>query len=260
MTIRHSILHFFSELRKGNRRLMKRAFWTSLFASLGLIILYSLALLLIFFIGNERLNGVIEPDLQHIFTSIEEVTESINSTTYYKKGTQDVGPVNIVMISTKSVDKIMQESGWVKGKTFIRDQVDFITYFKQVRDRIFPISDLYFKGVPQNYAYQHSSSSLSIREHVRIWNYGTLNGSNVYVMSVSKDIGFDFYRNLAFLIPFHAIDPAVDKSRELLIDGIARINEEVSLFHELSVTGSRPEEISSNDIYHTDGLISFIEF
>ncbi|MEY3783976.1 MAG: hypothetical protein RLZZ230_298, partial [Candidatus Parcubacteria bacterium] len=224
MTIRHSLLHFFSELRKGNRALIKRTFWTLSASAVVVVILYTVTLLIIFFVENQRLNGIIEPDLQNTFAATEEVISSIDSTTYYKDGTKDVGPINVLIITNKPLAEIMPAAGWIRGKTFIRDKVSFSNYFEQMEDNVFPISDLYFKGVPQNYAYQYVSSTLSVREHIRVWSYGTLQGTPIYAVSVSKDFGFDFYRNLSFLIPFHAVDPAVDASRELFVNSINQTN------------------------------------
>jgi len=258
-TLPNATRHYFKKIRSGDTKVVRQTILRIVAVLAVALVLYAITLLVIFFVGIQKLNGAIPPDLQHSFTSLEQIVQAIDSTTYYKNGTQDIGPINVVVISTVPLVEILRAAQWVETETFVRNDIGIFSYFENAEYGMFPISDLYFNDVPQNYAFQFGSSTLTTREHARAWNFGTYNGTPVYIMSASKDIGIDIYRNLSFAMPYHRVDLEVDASQIFLTEGIKNAYPTVQEKTVASTLGVREVDAEREVLYFTDGLIQILE-
>ena len=258
-TARHSLLYFFARLRSGNPAFLKQIGKVVSITLIGIFVFYCALLFMIFFITNQRLSGPILPDLDHTFTSVDEVVQSIDSTLYYENGTANVQPMNIVLIGSSSIDTFMQDAKWRHVNTFVRDHIKPLTYFSQATDGLFPISDLYFKKIPQDFAFEYVNSTLLDREHVRAWRLGTLNGMPAYALSVSRDTGIDIYRDLSFVVPFHGVDPNVDASRSFFVQTLLSAYPDITLETKPSKFGPVQNDPKKDLLYYTDGNIAVLQ-
>lgn len=260
LTIKGSILHFFGQIARGNRRVLKHTLKVTFVTLIGILILYAAILVTAFFAGQQYLSGTILPDLKNSFTSTQEIVASIDSTTYYQKGTTNVAPINLILVSSTSVVQILTKAGWDQSPTFIRNAIGLKTFIERLENTdTLPISDLYFERVPQDYAFEYPSDTLSSREHVRVWNFGTYKDKNVYLLSVSYDTGFDIYHSLSFIVPYHSFDPDIDNSRTFLLDSLKQAYPGLSSYLTPSKLGTRPKTHNDEQLYYTDGLIEVVE-
>jgi len=257
MTVRESTLHYVTHIRNGTKSVYIHTLKIITLLCCVATLLYLTFLSTLFFSNLQKQQQHIPPDLDTTYTNIDELITSINTTTYYPEGTQNVGPINIVIVGTSSpIEHVIELAGWNRTKSIIRDQIHIANYLKEVTNRTLPISDLYFKEVPQNLVFEYgTSSSFSTREHVRLWHYGKLDNKPVYIGYASKDIGFDFYRDRSFIVPFHAVDPNIDASRDLFTSTIhSTSNAEERRY--MSPTGPRAPTNNIDEMqYYTDGTI-----
>lgn len=259
LSFRAGVIYFLSKLIRREKGHFKKTLKILASIFLALILFYVVFLSAIFFLGNHKLSGVTESDINISYSSVDEIINSIDSTLGYENGTQDVQPINVVMITSEPIDTVLTKTGWLQVNTFVRNKIGPVTYFEQAEDKLLPISDLYFKGVPQNYAYEYASSSTLLnREHVRVWNLGTLEGIPVYGLSVSRDVGIDFYRDLSFVVPYHSIDPNVDASRSTLLETIANFYHKTVIENKESALGPVLKQHEVDATYSTDGKISVL--
>lgn len=263
MEVRQSVLHYITALRKGSRAVYIKTVKITTIAVLAITILYLLFLFGLFFTRLHQQQQNIPPDLNTTFQNIQEVISSIDSTTYYPSGTQDVEPINLILVGTSSPSRLITDAGWNQRQSIIRNQITIMEYLAQAKDKLLPVSDLYFKGVPQNMSFEYgTSTSLSDREHVRVWHYGTLPaGVQVYLGSASNGVGFDTYLNRSFVVLLHEIDPDVDASRRLFVETISA----VSPVKHQTVTAQLPAVTKTTQeqdelLYFTDGNISVIHY
>ena len=120
----------------------------------------------------------------------------------------------------------------------------------------FPISPLYFLGRHQDFAMQRPRGSIPQRNHMRIWLAPvTLNGSQVWVAQLSRDIGVRPTWHSPFLFT-HVIDPEVDEDRSYLLEMLMR-SQSVSAYGYVDGVGEATVEAPNfnltGDPYRTDG-------
>lgn len=259
LSLKYALIHFFTQLRQGNRSHLQQVLKASLSILAIAVIVYIIFLLIIFFVGNQKLSGKITSDFNYTFTNHTEIVQKIDSSLYYENGTKDVQPINVVMVTVNSIDEILLQSGWKRVNTFLRNNISFNNYFEQMEDGLLPISDLYFDTVPQNLAYEYASSTTILnRQHIRLWNLGTYNDSLVYIISASQDVGIDLYRDLSFIVPYHSINPNVDDARDFFTQSITQAYPGTTLTIEKSILGPRSRKHSEDSTYYSDGELSFI--
>ena len=125
-----------------------------------------------------------------------------------------VQAINIVLNTTLNLKDIVDDS-WVKNDIFRQNHISFLEYVRLLKEKVPPVSSLYFLGLPQNFAYQYKSNSISKREHIRFWElYDAKSQSKRYYASISYDDGYQFSFYHYFFTPVHKINKDIDKSRD----------------------------------------------
>ena len=168
-------------------------------------------------------------------------------------------PMNLVMITSRPLSEIHKRIGWVQNETFSGNSITFLSYIGLMLQGKPPVSDLYFQGVPQNYAFQATSDSdLVNRQHIRWWHIGkTEDQRDIYLGAVSLDNEIEVkpYKNIVTLL--HDIAKEVDQSRERFSTAISEtIPAARSERFEL---GTPVAQNDTNQDYWSDGLVTVIE-
>ena len=175
--------------------------------------LYMLFLFFIFFIDTHK--EKVDFSKAYSVKQIPNIDDCKKYGLYYidnKKHT--VQPINIVLNTTLDVKDIVDDS-WVKNDIFRQNHISFLEYVRLLKERVPPVSSLYFLGLPQNFAYQYKSDSISKREHIRFWEFDSAKSKlKKYYASISYDDGYQFSFYHYFFTPVHKIDKDIDKSRE----------------------------------------------
>lgn len=263
MSIKKSILHYVLQLRRKNLNTYHQTFKFILMMTVFSLVLYIFILVIIFFVAQHKQQQSLYPDLNYSFNTTSKIVSKINSTTYYKSGTMDMGPINIILISSIPPDLLLKNTGWKKSHTFLRDNISLIDYIKTAKNGSLPISDLYFKEVAQDAAYEYKqSSTLLSREHIRIWNFGKYNEIPVYAINATKSTGFNFYLDKSFIVPLHGIDADIDKSRTFFINTFKTVNPSIKVEMLKSIFGAKSlsfdKDGETESLYYTDGKIAEI--
>jgi hypothetical protein len=120
-----------------------------------------------------------------------------------------------------------------------------------------PVSSLYVFGRKQDVAFQRARSSLSQRNHLRLWLAPwTVEGRSVWVGQVSRDIGIKITKKSPTLTT-HVIDPMVDEARQYVLESLLN-RYRISHFGFARATEPVPKETPrqnlTGDPYFTDGL------
>jgi hypothetical protein len=169
-------------------------------------------------------------------------------------------PLNVVVVGDEQEILL----AFVRGGWDFTDTVNSGTVRRMVSSFLFgnpyrnaPVSPLYFEGRHQDFAMQRARSTVSQRNHMRLWLTPLrVEGKPVWIAQVSRDIGVRFTKKTPFLTT-HAIDPDVDEARDFVLE-------------DLLVTGSlaqwglvrgvgearidKPRTNLTGDHYFTDGL------
>ena len=123
-------------------------------------------------------------------------------------------PLNLVIVGDgRLVLATLVRQGWDLTETPRSDTV-WLTIGSSLfgtRYRTSPVSALYLFGRPQDAALQKARGTVDERNHLRLWLAPvTLEGQNVWVGQISRDIGVRF-SSKTFVT--HKIDPIVDEAR-----------------------------------------------
>jgi len=167
-------------------------------------------------------------------------------------------PLNFVIIGDgRHMLATLVRRGWDLTET-VRRATAWKTFASSLfgwKYRTSPVSPLYLFDRPQDVALQKSRHSVDERNHLRLWLAPvTLDGENVWVGQISRDIGVKFTTKT---IVTHKIDPVVDEAR-------LYITLDVAASQTLRAVGfvkgvgysprSKPRYNYTNDPYYTDGL------
>jgi hypothetical protein len=198
------------------------------------------------------------PDL-----TVEELRQRLREMpccTTNEEGTADGDPLNVVLVGTAgNVLASLSSSGWTFTEAITADSVRRMVGAAIAEKSMptAPVSSLYAFGRKQGIALQRGRSSISQRNHMRLWLAPfRCEGQPVWVGQVSRDIGVKLTRKSPTLTT-HVIDPVVDESREYLLHSL--------LFHEAvhrfafvrgvgEATHESPRTNLTGDPYITDGL------
>ncbi len=167
-------------------------------------------------------------------------------------------PLNLVFVGDgRHVLATLVRNGWDLTETMRRD-----TAWRTAASSVFgwhyrtsPVSPLYLFGRSQDFALQKARHSVDERNHLRLWLAPvTLDGQNVWVGQISRDIGIRF-TSKTFVT--HKIDPVVDEARlYITLDIIA--SESLHAFGYVKGVGysdrESPQFNYTKDPYYTDGL------
>lgn len=182
-----------------------------------LLLAYALALYFIFFIFQKATITSPVHDTLPTYASPEDALYGKDLVTYLNKNdTQEIQPVNVVIVASSSITGYFNHLHWVQDPIFSDGSVSVGNFYSLVKKGIVPVSDLYFNGVKEDYAFQNQSHSIFRREHIRLWTLGHLanTGAIIYAGSISYDTGVGLFDYKRFIVPLHKIDPNVDASRD----------------------------------------------
>lgn len=195
---------------------------------------------------------------------LRKTLEGFPCCTVNKDGSDRGDPLNIVMIGdSKDVFSALIRSGWhqtevTHGASIMKTVRSFL--FGR-RYRYSPISPLYVFGRQQDLGMQKARSSITLRNHMRLWrtryNY---HGKAVFLGQISRDIGVKFN---ARTITTHVIDPDVDDTRNSLVGDLAYSQNLVKLGYVAGSQVSTMRETHYNltpDPYYSDGLRAVMFF
>ncbi len=171
-----------------------------------------------------------------------------------------VQPINIIINTTLNVDSIVNNN-WIKNNIFRQNCISFLKYIRLLQEKVSPVSSLYFINLPQNFAYQYKSHSLSKREHIRFWQFNHKKSDlKTYYASISYDDGYEFSFYNYFITPIHKIDKNIDKSRDFFYKYLLKRKDLKVKCHYIQ-TKCKIKKIKSNNEaskeqkYWTDGKI-----
>ena len=212
-----------------------------------------------FFMGNAHSSSNIPSELP---TEISDLSELKNMHLKVYAGEPQFNspqPINLVLITNRSVAEIHQQINWQQNKTFSGTKLSFKTYLGLLKAGQPPVSDLYFNNVPQDYAFQQiNESDLVNREHVRWWKAGTtVDGKAIYLGAVSLDNEIELKPYKGILTVLHDIDRNVDNSRESFVHLIQQHLPNATV-ETLTATRAIPESNKDYD-YWTDGELTVIQ-
>jgi len=202
--------------RKKFRRTRKAVKYGVYTASV-LLLAYATALYFIFFVFQKTTITSPIHDTLPTYASPEDALHGKDLVTYLDKNrTQEIQPINIVIVASSSIDTYFNRLGWVQDPIFSDGSVSLGNFYSLVKEGIMPVSDLYFNGTKEDYAFQNKSHSLLKREHIRLWTLGYLQNTDaiIYAGSISYDTGVGLFDYKRFIVPLHEINPNVDASRD----------------------------------------------
>ena len=176
------------------------------------------------------------------------------------KGTAKGDPLNLVIVGEASeMMAALSECGWdfthrIDGSTVRRMIVAALRGNAYLTA---PVSSLYVFGRKQDVAFQRARSSLSQRNHLRLWLAPwTVEGRPVWVGQVSRDIGIKITKKSPTLTT-HVIDPMVDEARQYVLESLLH-RYRISHFGFARAAEPAPKEKPrhnlTGDPYFTDGL------
>jgi hypothetical protein len=173
-------------------------------------------------------------------------------------GTGD--PLNVVLVgSGEDAMASLTASGWTFTEAITVDSIRRMVG-AAVAEKSFltaPVSSLYAFGRKQDVAMQRGRSTISQRNHMRLWLAPfRCEGQPVWIGQVSRDIGVRMTRKSPTLTT-HVIDPIADESREYLLHSLLH-RDAVGRFAFVKGVGEAneddPRSNLTGDSYFTDGM------
>ena len=143
-----------------------------------------------------------------------------------KKDAQNGDPLNLVVIGELE-DLIAMFSSLDWDETSALTMSSGLSIVKAFltgeNDRYSPISPLYYRGHPQDIAFQKTRANINQRLHFRLW-YTPMryDGKPVWMGAISRDIGVKFTFKTWYMTT-HKIDPNLDDSRDYLLADLLQI-------------------------------------
>ncbi|WP_458699672.1 LssY C-terminal domain-containing protein [Sulfurospirillum sp. 1307] len=227
----------------------------------GMLFVYLLFLFFIFFIENKKPTSDFLKFYDTSIISTVDTKDCNNLGLYYKDSkTNTIQPINIILNTSLDVKDIFDDN-WIENDIFRQDNISFSEYVKLIRQKSSPVSSLYFIGLPQNFAYQYKTTSLSKREHIRLWQFSNKkNNLKTYYASISYDDGYQFGFYNYFITPLHKIDKNIDKSRDFFYKYLlSRKDWKMTCKYEQTKCSIKEingdNEPSEEQRYYTDGKI-----
>jgi len=182
-----------------------------------------------------------------------------------KKNTRNGDPLNLVVIGElEDLITIFTSSDWdeTSALTMSSGLSMAKAFLTGENDRYSPVSPLYYRGHPQDIAFQKTRNNINQRLHFRLW-YTPMryHGKPVWMGAISRDIGVKFtFKN--WYMTTHKIDPNLDDSRDYLLADLLEM-EKVSRYGFVENTaleqpGHKNKNLT-NDPYFTDNKRLVIE-
>lgn len=206
--------------------------------------------------------GIYPPGTIHDvdLATLREKLSQLPCCTTNKAGNRNGDPLNIVVIG-RGADALFSfvGRGWRLDEPF-----DLHSIYRTVKAFLFhseylnaPISPLHVFGREQEVALQKARSSISLRNHLRLWLAPfTFEGQQVWIGQISRDIGIKLTTQ-AWYLTTHRISPDVDRDRYYLLQDLI-LSGAVTRFGFVQGVGVSsmpdPRVNLTNDPYVTDGL------
>jgi hypothetical protein len=160
--------------------------------------------------------------VEHDLPGLVQALEALPCCTSDKKNKHAGDPLNIVVIGdVDDVYHALVRAGWdetetIYGKSMLKTAKSFIGGGEY---RYSPVSALYVFDRAQDVALQKARANIHERNHLRLWlTPFRIEGKRVWIGQISRDIGVRFTKKT---ITTHKIDPAVDETREYLVEDLA---------------------------------------
>lgn len=176
------------------------------------------------------------------------------------RGTGEGDPLNLVIVGEASeMMAALSECGWdfthcIDGSTVRRMIMAALRGDPYLTA---PVSSLYVFGRKQDVAFQRARSSLSQRNHLRLWLAPwVVEGRPVWVGQVSRDIGIKITKKSPTLTT-HVIDPMVDEARQYVLESLLgrfRVSQFGFARAAEPAPKEKPRRNLTGDPYFTDGL------
>ncbi len=175
-------------------------------------------------------------------------------------GSGEGDPLNVVLVgSGEQAVASLTSSGWSFTEAITIDSIGRMVG-AAISAKSFltaPVSSLYAFGRKQDLALQRGRSTISQRNHMRLWLAPfRCEGQAVWVGQVSRDIGVKVTTKSPTLTT-HVIDPVVDESREYLFQSLLH-HDAVGQFAFVRGVGpateADPRHNLTGDTYFTDGM------
>ncbi|HET8575172.1 MAG TPA: LssY C-terminal domain-containing protein [Candidatus Paceibacterota bacterium] len=263
MKLKLKFVSFLRFLKKERRSLVRGFFRHMVFFGIVGILLYSLALYGIFFLFNSYAH--VEPFQGElpVYASVDDVEGATGFLAYRQQESQTpMQPVNLILIGPSNMQDVFHQLSWIPDVNFSLESIPFSDFLRLLKEKTPPISDLYVDGQIQNSSFQNQSDSLWHREHVRLWRFGTLEGSgqSIYLASVSADAGIDFASYRDFIVPLHEISPNIDVSRDHFLTLVKAKIPGISYVYKPWGLVKKRERDPDGNSYYTDGKVLVITF
>lgn len=175
------------------------------------------------------------------------------------KGENAGDPLNLVMVGTEhQVLTSLVRAGWDFTRTIDAASVGQMVgaFLTGHAFRTAPVSALYFEGRPQDFAMQRARSSVSQRNHLRLWLTPLRVGEQpVWVGQISRDIGVRI-TSKSPTFTTHVIDPDVDEARDYLAQDMLMTSSVAWWGYAQGVGAAAetsPRANLTGDTYFTDG-------
>ncbi|MEZ5540904.1 MAG: LssY C-terminal domain-containing protein [Pseudomonadota bacterium] len=175
-------------------------------------------------------------------------------------GTGEGDPLNLVLVGRgEDVVAALTASGWDFTEAITIDSIRRMigAAIEETAFPTAPVSSLYALGRKQDLALQRGRSTISQRNHMRLWLAPfRCEGEPVWIGQVSRDIGVKMTAKSASLTT-HVIDPVVDEAREYLFHSLLH-HDAISRFGFVQGVGvateAQPRHNLTDDPYITDGM------
>jgi hypothetical protein len=195
--------------------------------------------------------------VEHDLPGLVQALEALPCCTSDKKNKHAGDPLNIVVIGdVDDVYHALVRAGWdetetIYGKSMLKTAKSFIGGGEY---RYSPVSALYVFDRAQDVALQKARANIHERNHLRLWlTPFRIEGKRVWIGQISRDIGVRFTKKT---ITTHKIDPAVDETREYLVEDLA-YSQSLVKFGYVGGVGAAPIDAPrgnlTGDPYFTDG-------
>jgi len=243
---------FYTHLKKDKKMIFRKISKHIILYSIYLLIIYTLILYIIFFhFTYQPIETYSTSENLIKINNLSQIQNLSSLQTYLGTDKEDQSksyqPINVIIITNKNITKIFDSMGWILDVTFKDNNITISKYYHLYKNNTLPVVNLYLNNKTQDYSFQGKSNTISQRDHIRLWRFGYLNNSKVYLASVSSDDGFKLSYYSDFIVPIHKFNPDIDKSRDLLLNLINQTNRIIG-YEYLNWSNS----ITNHDYYHHD--------
>lgn len=158
---------------------------------------------------------------------ISEMDKKIYSDKVIKSNSN---PINIVIVTDKNLDDIMEKISRKKNLSFSSSEITIPKFWKLFFKKEPPISDYYHNSFNQNFQYQDFSKSSANRNHIRFWLVWEDNfWKKIYLSSVSEDKNYAFMINNWIPVIWHSIEKNIDSTRDYFISILSKNFEKMEI-------------------------------